>query len=558
MDSMPPVTPSRTRRMIAPVVSGAIAFGALAAAFGAGHVLGPAVSQAQQIRTQPPQAAAALPSFADIVERVSPAVVSLDVVATVPDRPPVDMESLPPQWRRFFEGRPSVPGAEPDAGEEPQEGQRNRRARGNGSGFFISADGFIVTNHHVIENASEITATLQDGRELRARVVGFDERTDLAVLKVEARGLAFVQFDTGARVRVGDWVIAIGSPFGLGGTATAGIVSALGRDVPNQPGSTANIADFIQIDAPINPGNSGGPTFDLGGRVIGVNTAIYSRFGGNVGIGFMVPAGIADRVTRELMTSGRVTYGWLGVSIGDLTGEMASSFGLGDARGAVVGGVNPGSPAARAGLRRGDMILALNGERLRSSSDLTRRIGQTRVGSTVRMEVANPAGQRRTVEVTIAARPDEQTLAQTATSPDGQNPGARPATGAPAAAAATPGQLGLSVIPLPAEARERLGVGAEDGGVLIAGVTRSSTAFDRGLRTGMAVIAVNGTTVRNAEEYNRAVAAARAAGRTAVTLDVRAQQGPGAFVAVPLDGDAPAAGAGSGASASPAPAPKRN
>lgn len=549
---------ARTKILRKPVLTGAAALFAVGAAFATGWVLSPATIQAQQIRAEAPRAAGALPSFADIVERVSPAVVSLDVVATVGGEDEADLESLPPQWRRFFEGPPGFEGEEGEPGAEEDEGNRNdrrggRRVRGGGSGFFISADGYIVTNHHVVENATRITATLQDGRELSARIIGVDERTDLAVVKVEGANFPFVQFDANARVRVGDWVIAIGSPFGLGGTATAGIVSALGRDVPGETSSSTNISDFIQIDAPINPGNSGGPTFDLAGRVIGVNTAIYSRFGGNVGIGFAVPANIADRVTRELITNGRVIYGWLGVSVGDLGAEMAESFGLPSPRGAVVGGVTAGSPAARAGLRRGDVIVSLDGTQVRSASDLTRRVGQTRVGGTIRLEVVGQGGARRTVLVTIAARPDERALAQASVSADGRGSATPPGTppsgtapgtgpGAPAAPrAATRNAMGITVGPMTAEVRERLELAETEGGVVITAVSRGTEAFDRGLRAGMALLQVNGRPVRTPEEFASAVEAARSAGRETVTFFVQSQPGGGIFVPVPLEEDAPAA-----------------
>lgn len=559
---------ARTKILRKPVLTGAAALIAVGAAFASGWVLSPVTTQAQQIRTEAPRAAGALPSFADIVERVSPAVVSLDVVARVGGDEEADLESLPPQWRRYFEGPPGFEGEEGEPGAEEDEGGRGegrggRRVRGGGSGFFITANGYIVTNHHVVENATRITATLQDGRELPARIIGVDERTDLAVVKVEGTNFPFVQFDSNARVRVGDWVIAIGSPFGLGGTATAGIISALGRDVPGQTSSSTNISDFIQIDAPINPGNSGGPTFDLAGRVIGVNTAIYSRFGGNVGIGFAVPANIADRVTRELITNGRVIYGWLGVSIGDLGAEMAESFGLPSPRGAVVGGVTAGSPAARAGLRRGDVIVSMDGTPVRNASDLTRRVGQTQIGGTIRLEVVNQGGARRTVPVTIAARPDERTLAQASVSADGRG-GTPPPSGTTPGAGGTPGAgtapggatteapgpatrsaNGITVGPMTPEVRDRLELAETEGGVVITAVARGTEAFDRGLRPGMALLQVNGRPVRSPEEFASAVQAARSAGRTTVTFFVQSQPGGGIFVPVPLEeggaGEAPAA-----------------
>jgi serine protease Do len=507
-------------------LTGAAAVALAISAFGVGSVMSPAVSTAQAIRAEPPRAAAALPSFADLVERVSPAVVSLEVVAVADPAEggpsAQDLEALPPQWRRFFEQQ--QPGARGGTPRAPRE------QRGGGSGFFISATGYIVTNNHVIDKARDITATLKDGRELKATLVGRDERTDLAVLKVDGSGFPFVQFAPEAKVRVGDWVVAIGNPFGLGGTATAGIVSALGRDIRGE----GNIADFMQIDAPINPGNSGGPTFDMSGRVIGINTAIFSRSGGNVGIGFAVPAALADRTTKQLIASGRVSYGWLGVSIQDVSREAAESFGLdANLKGAIVGAVTPGAPAARAGLKRGDIVLQFNGERLEGSSDLTRRVGQTRVGEIVRLDVIAANGARRTVPVTIAARPSEQQLAQNG---DPANPSATP--DAPAAPAAN--ALGLTVAPLSATAKTRLRLAPADSGVLITDVDEDSKAAERGIRAGDAILTANGAEINSSEELDAAIASAKRAGRPSIGLFIQSQSGGGGFVPLPLTTTPPA------------------
>lgn len=500
-----------------PVLTGAAALALAVAAFGAGQILSPSMSTAQQIKTEAPKAAAMLPGFADLVERVSPAVVSLEVVALAEEgaqRPSADdLEGMPPQWRRFFEQMPNQRGNQ----------ARPREQRGGGSGFFITSTGHIVTNNHVVEKAKEINVTLKDGRELKATVVGRDERTDLAVLKVEGKSFPYVQFAPEARVRVGDWVVAIGNPFGLGGTATAGIVSALGRDIRNE----GNIADFIQVDAPINPGNSGGPTFDMSGRVIGVNTAIFSRSGGNVGIGFAIPASLADRTTKQIIEQGKVTYGWLGVVIQDVSREMADSWGLGsDVKGAMIGSVTPGAPAAKAGLKRGDVVVAFNGTKIEGSADLTRRVGQTRVGDVVRLDVAGAKGVRRTVQVTIAARPSEQQLSQT-----------DPVAGADATPPASPATnvLGLSVGPLSAQARTRLRLPANEPGVLILEVDPDSRAAERGIRPGDAILTANDDEVRSAEELDAAIEAARAAGRSFIGLFVQSQSGGGGFVPLPLE-----------------------
>jgi serine protease Do len=502
------------------VLTGAAAVALAISAFGVGSVMSPATSSAQAIRADAPRAASMLPSFADLVEQVSPAVVSLEVVA-LPETSEAgpsagDLESLPPQWRRFFEQQPGARGGSP---------RTPREQRGGGSGFFISSTGHIVTNNHVIDKARDINVTLKDGRELKATLVGRDERTDIAVLKVEGTGFPFVQFAPEAKVRVGDWVVAIGNPFGLGGTATAGIVSALGRDIR---GESSNIANFMQIDAPINPGNSGGPTFDMNGRVIGINTAIFSRSGGNVGIGFAVPASMADRTTKQLIASGRVTYGWLGVSIQDVSREAAESFGLdANLKGAIIGAVTPGAPASRAGLKRGDIVLQFNGERLEGSSDLTRRVGQTSVGDVVRLEVIAADGRRRTVPVTIAARPSEQQLAQNGDNP---TPGSTPTT--PAVPAVN--SLGLTVGPLSATAKTRLRLTPADSGVLILEVDEDSKAAERGIRPGDAILTANGAEIRTAEELEAAIAAARRAGRPSIGLFIQSQSGGGGFVPLPL------------------------
>jgi serine protease Do len=492
-------------------------------AFGVGTIMSPAVSTAQAIRAEPPRAAAMLPSFADLVERVSPAVVSLEVVVTgEPSDTETNLDALPPQWRRFFEQNP---GARPTP-------RRPQEQRGGGSGFFISTSGYIVTNNHVVEKAREITATLKDGRELKATVVGRDERTDLAVLKVEGSGFPYVEFAPDARVRVGDWVVAIGNPFGLGGTATAGIVSALGRD---QVGDRTNIAAFMQIDAPINPGNSGGPTFDMNGRVIGINTAIFSRSGGNVGIGFAVPASLADRTTKQLIESGRVTYGWLGVSIQDFSREGAESYGLDvNTKGALIGGVTSGAPAARAGLKRGDLVLAFNGEKVDGSSDLTRRVGQTRVGEVVRLDIISARGERRTVPVTISARPSEQQLAQT----DGTGSAGGGAT--PIVPDAIENVLGLTVGPLSPQAKSRLRLAPEDKGVLILGVDDDSKAAERGIRPGDAVLTANGVEINSSADLDTAIAAAKRAGRPSIGLFIQGQSGGGGFVPLPITAPATA------------------
>jgi serine protease Do len=276
-----------------------------------------------------------------------------------------------------------------------------------GSGFFISPDGYIVTNNHVVEGADTITVRTGDDRTLKAKLIGRDPATDLAVIKVEGSRFPFVNFEDKGKPRVGDWVVAVGNPFNLGGTATAGIVSALAR--PNISGSS--YVDYMQIDAPINRGNSGGPSFDLNGRVVGVNAAIFSPSGGSVGIGFDIPADVAQQVTRELISGGKVVRGYIGATVQPVTEEIAESLGIKGDKGALVAELTPGGPAARAGLQTGDLVTRIDGLEVKSNADLTRRVGMVRVGQDIHLTVLRDG---RVQEITIRAgeRPPEDALAR--------------------------------------------------------------------------------------------------------------------------------------------------
>jgi serine protease Do len=309
-------------------------------------------------------------SFAPIIRQVSPAVVSIDTLAVGGGQSPF--------------------GAVP-VGAVPVQ-------RGAGSGFIISADGYVVTNNHVVEGAQEIVVTLSDDRQFPARLVGRDPPTDLAVLKIDTRGLPFVSFARSARPEVGDWVVALGNPFGLGGTATAGIVSAHDRDIGE------GYVSFLQIDAPINSGNSGGPSFDLQGRVVGVNTAIFSPTGGSVGIGFAIPAETAESVTQQLIRAGRVTRGYLGVSVGDLTPALAMRMGLRGQRGAVVAEVVPGGPASGR-LREGDVVTAVGGQPITGAGGLMRATAAAAPGNELVLALVRD-GRRSEVRVRVAKRPE--------------------------------------------------------------------------------------------------------------------------------------------------------
>jgi len=395
---------------------------------------------------------------------------------------------------------------------------------GSGSGFFISADGFIVTNNHVVANASEITVRLTDDRELTARIVGRDAETDLAVLKVDGGPFPFVEFETSAQPRVGDWVVALGNPFGLGGSATAGIVSARGRDIGEQ------YVDYIQIDAPINRGNSGGPTFDIYGRVIGVNTAIFSPTGVSVGIGFAIPADTAQRVTQQLMQDGSIQRGYLGVEIGTLTDDYREALGLADdVQGAYVNSTTPGGPAEQGGVQAGDIVVELNGQPVRNNTDLTRRVGQAAPGDTLRLTVLREGG-RVQLSVRSGVRPSADELNAQA-----GDAGGAPRPGQAEAPAGTTIE-GLTVAPMTAALRERHSIASGVNGLVITGVTSGSTAATRGFAPGMVIIQADGRAISTAAEFRQAVQRVRESGRPGVLLLVRTPNGNRPVV-LELDGD---------------------
>ncbi|MDB5445830.1 MAG: htrA [Phenylobacterium sp.] len=452
-------------------------------------------------------------SFADIFDRVSPAVVSINVTSRVDTSAlripglPFDLvprggggddednnNSGPPQGGRTDKGQPKLP-AQQSAG----------------SGFFISPDGYVVTNNHVVENAETIKVVLKDETELDATVVGRDEATDLAVIKVKGgKGpFPFVNFENSARPRVGDWVIAVGNPFGLGGTATAGIISAYGRDI----GET--FVDYIQIDAPINRGNSGGPTFDIYGRVIGVNTAIFSPSGGSVGIGFAIPAEVADQVTKTLIGGHAIERGYIGATIQNFTSEMAEAQGMGEQRGAIIADLAAGGPSQRAGLAAGDVIVSVNGHTVKTSSELTREVAKARPGDVLRLDVIRD-GRHRTVDVRSGVRPSEKELAANENSPDGQGGGGSGAPQAPHA----PMILGLTLSPLDEPTRRQLGLPATVHGAVVLAVDSSSDAGQKGLKRGDVIVRAGDTPVSSAAEVSAAVQSAKKAKRQSVLLGV--------------------------------------
>jgi len=440
----------------------------------------------------PPGAAAvqtAPNSFADIVARVAPAVVSINVEEHAKANPAVQFGQM---RGPFGEGGEGGPGGFPFQFMIPQGPARSMPIHASGSGFFISPDGYVVTNNHVVENAEKITVVTNDDRKLTARVVGTDPATDLAVLKVDGGPFRYVSFEDRGQPRVGDWVVAVGNPFNLGGTATAGIVSALGR----QHVSGSSYVDYMQIDAPINRGNSGGPTFDVEGRVVGVNSAIYTPSGGSVGIGFDIPADVAAQVTRQLIAHGSVTRGYIGATVQSLSPELAGSLGLSETKGAIVDQLTPGGPAERAGVRSGDVITAVNGHPVASSEALTRQVGLARPGQDIRVSVLR-GGHSQELTIRSGQRPSEAQLASA-----GRGPGAQ----GPESQGAGPGVLGMQLAPDP------------HGGLVVQGVDPSGDAAQKGLQPGDVILRAGASQVASAEDVSRAVAAAKAQGRKSVPL----------------------------------------
>ena len=435
-------------------------------------------------------------SFADIVESVNPAVVNIAVTKVERAMPTsgfgsrqLPREQMPGQQfpfdeflERFF-GMPGVP-------MQPQE----RRSQGEGSGFVIDPSGFIVTNNHVIDGADKITVTFEDGRKLDANLVGVDAKTDLALIKVGASDLPYVEFGDSEKARVGDWVLAIGNPFGLGGTATAGIISARGREL------SGPYDDYLQIDAPINFGNSGGPVFDVTGRVVGVNTAIFSPNGGNVGIGFAIPANQASSVIAELKESGAVERGWLGVQIQDLDDELAATLGLDDARGALVAEVLGGGPAAAGGIRTGDVITRFDGQAIDSARTLSRVVGDAEPADRAEVTVWRD-GRARELTVTLGEAARSEAVASAA-------PGNANGTDA----------LGLRLQPLTDEARARLGLPADAQGALVTAVAPQSPAAEKGIRPGDVITRINDVDVASVDAAIAALEAAREADARALLL----------------------------------------
>ena len=474
---------TRTRRSLVAVAVSAAIIGAVAI----GEPWSPANAAAGASAGAGANAVAGVPmaamhgGFADLVSAVRPAVVNVEVTRAI--RPAAQSQAwrrppgteIPELFRRFlpmpWNGAPGAP-----------------RAEGVGSGFIIDASGLVVTSHHVVQGADTVTVTLHDGRELEARIAGADPKTDLALLEIDAgEALPTVEFGDSDATRVGDWVVAVGSPFGLGGTVTAGIVSARGRDIGSGP-----YDDYLQLDAPINRGSSGGPLFDRGGRVVGVNSAIFSPTGGNVGIGFAVPANVAMPVVESLRNDGRVDRGWLGVSVQQIDETLAEALGLDEAKGALVASVMADGPAARAGLRPGDVITAFAGEPLDTMRDLPRIVAGIDSGAEVEIEVSRD-GRRKILTATIGTQ--AQDVRATASTAIGEDV-----------------KLGVMLAPRGEPGKA---------GVAIAEVVPGGPAARNGLRSGDVILRAGSKVVNRPGEVADAIRAAASGGKPVLLLVAR-------------------------------------
>jgi serine protease Do len=444
--------------------------------------------------------------FADIVEKVKPAVMSVRVkIDGGSEGGHLSSNEVPPGLREFFRrfGMPDMPQGMPQG--TPRGGQGHNVIMGQGSAFFISPDGYAVTNNHVVEKAETVQVTTDDGKIHKAKVIGTDPRTDLALIKVEGGPFPYVKLSDKSP-RIGDWALAVGNPFGLGGTVTAGIVSARGRDI----GASA-YDDFIQIDAPVNKGNSGGPTFDTDGNVIGVNTAIFSPSGGSVGIAFAIPSDTVKSVVSQLKDHGSVTRGWIGVQIQPVTQDIADSLGLKKAEGALVAEPQKDSPAAAAGIAAGDVITAVDGKPVKDARDLAKKIGSLAPKTSVKLAVLH-SGSEKTLTLTLGELPNQKEASNNADSGDD---------------GIDLGKLGLTLAP----AARVAGAGAE--GVVITNVDSSGVAADHGFSTGDVILEVGGKSVSTPTDVRKMIAGAHSDGKRTVLMRVKSGDNT-RFVALPV------------------------
>lgn len=424
-------------------------------------------------------ATAQLPDFTELAEKQGPAVVNVSTTSNGKNARSGAGPRLPnvPEDDPFYEFfRRFMP---------QQPGPREFESQSLGSGFIISADGYVLTNAHVIESADEVTVKLNDKREFKAKVIGTDRKTDVALLKIEATGLPTVRIGDPSRLKVGEWVVAIGSPFGFESTVTAGIVSAKGRNLPQE-----NFVPFIQTDVAVNPGNSGGPLFNLRGEVVGINSQIYSRTGGFMGLSFAIPIDVAMDIQQQLRTSGKVSRGRIGVGIQPVTKEMAESFGLPKPAGALVNAVEPGSPAEKAGVQVSDVVVRYDGKNVASADELVRFVGNTKPGTRVQIQVWR-AKATRDLSIVIGEMTDDRTATRAPR---------RGAPGKPAPDAAILGKLGVTLSDLREEQLKELKI---SGGVLVE--EANGAAARAGIRRGDVIVAVNNQSIRSVEQFSQLV-----------------------------------------------------
>jgi len=444
-------------------------------------VLGAARAVTLSVAPEPQGSAGSLTQgFADVIQPIVPAVVNIQTsgnVQTTRQRAPIPNLPDDPFFRRFF--------GDPFGNDNQQPSER--RQRGLGSGVIVSPEGYILTNNHVVENAAEITVRLSDKREMKAKLVGADPRSDVAVLQIQASGLTAMKLGDSSKLRVGDLVLAIGNPFGLDETVTLGIVSATGRrNAEIMP--DGGYADFIQTDAAINPGNSGGALVNARGELIGINTAIFSGSGGNLGIGFAIPVNMARGIMEQILKTGKVSRGYLGIIIQDLTPDLANAFKLSSTDGVLVGDVTPDSPGANAGLQKGDVVVAVNGQPVTDAQDLRLRVSQLAPGTTVRLDVVRD-GQRRQLTATLVELPE---TAARAGGPNAPQP-------------AETGVEGMQVSTLTADIAQQLNLPAGVRGVVVTSVEPDSSAAEAQIQRGDVIQEVNRRTVTNVEQFRAAV-----------------------------------------------------
>jgi serine protease Do len=471
----------------------------------AAPMFGPAsVALAQNLSAQVDQVAKPI-GFADIVEKVKPAVIFVRIIRSGPEQMSFNGPGMPGgSLERFFHDFGLPDNFFRNAPGNPR---RHQLVTGQGSGFLITPDGYAVTNNHVVDQAETVEVIVDDGRTLKAKVIGTDPRTDLALIKLDGRDFPYVKLAEKAP-RIGDWVIAVGNPFGLGGTVTAGIVSARGRDIGNGP-----YDDFIQIDAPVNKGNSGGPTFDVDGNVIGVNTAIFSPSGGSVGIAFAIPAETVKSVVTQLREYGAVTRGWIGVSVQPVTADIADSLGLKDAVGALVAEPQQEGPAAKAGVAAGDVITEVNGTPVKDARDLAKKIGSIAPGASVKLKVVSK-GHEKEFTLKLGTLPKEQQA--NATTRDSSERGSKEP------------QLGLTLAP----AKDVAGSGDE--GVVVTDVDPDGPAATRGFKTGDVILEAGGRRIVSPSELGKVIADAHRDGKRSILVRVKSSGGT-RFVALPVD-----------------------